>query len=225
MRGPSFAALRAAMVREQLVPRGITDPAVLAAMGSVPRERFVPLGVRDAAYGDGAIAIGRGQTISQPWIVAAMTQALELGGRGTVGAAPAVLDVGTGSGYQAAVLAAMGARVTTIDRDEVLAAHARDLLASLGLAVRSVIGDGSDGYPPDAPYDAIVVAAAAPAIPPPLLDQLAPGGRLVIPIGPAGMQDLTVAWVEDGQVATRSLGGCIFVPLVGHFGEWDDAAT
>jgi len=209
------------MVRDQLVARGIADLAVLRAMGGIPRERFLPPGEAELAYADGAQAIGHGQTISQPWIVARMTEVLDLPGWRArhPGPPPAVLDVGTGSGYQAAVLAAVGARVTTIERDPALSTRAADVLAGLGFHVRTVVGDGSDGYAPDAPYAGIIVGAAAPAIPPPLIAQLAPGGRIVLPVGPLGLQELVVAWVEDGAVRTATLGGCVFVPLVGRHGQ------
>jgi len=208
------------MVEEQLAARGIGDPAVLRVMGALPRERFLPPEMEENAYDDTALPIGHGQTISQPWIVARMTEVLDLPGWAArhPGRPVAVLDVGTGSGYQAAVLAALGARVTSIERDPELAERAARTLASLGLSVRSVVGDGSLGYPPDAPYAGIVVAAAGPAIPPPLVEQLAPGGRLVLPVGPPGYQELTVAWREDGELRTRTLGGCTFVPLVGRHG-------
>ncbi|MFO1538994.1 MAG: protein-L-isoaspartate(D-aspartate) O-methyltransferase [Chloroflexota bacterium] len=212
---------RAAMVRDQLIARGIADLAVLRAMGSIPRERFVPEAEAAQAYLDGAQAIGHGQTISQPWIVARMTEVLDLPGWRArhPGPAPAVLDVGTGSGYQAAVLAAIGARVTTIERDPALSARAAGVLSGLGYHVHAVVGDGSDGYAPDAPYAGIIVGAAAPAIPLPLLAQLAPGGRLVLPVGPRGLQELVVAWMEDGEVRTAALGGCVFVPLIGRHGQ------
>jgi protein-L-isoaspartate(D-aspartate) O-methyltransferase len=210
------------MVESQLVARGIRDEGVLAAMRSVPREAFVSDALRDRAYDDGALGIGRGQTISQPFIVARMTEALRLEDRATAhpDRPPAVLDVGTGSGYQAAILAAMGARVTTIERDGELLAEAAERLETLGVRVHAVVGDGSEGYPPDAPYDAIIVAAAAPDVPPPLLAQLVPEGRLVLPIGPRERQDLTVVWRDEaGRVVRSVLEPCVFVPLLGRFGQ------
>jgi protein-L-isoaspartate(D-aspartate) O-methyltransferase len=209
------------MVREQLVDRGIRDEAVLAAMGIVPRERFLPLALRASAYEDGALSIGHGQTISQPFIVARMTEALHLQAWRTAhpDQVPAVLDVGTGSGYQAAVLAAMGVAVTTIERDPELSARAAALLAELGVAVRAVVGDGSLGFAEAAPYAGIVVAAAAPDVPGPLVEQLAEGGRLVLPVGPRARQELTVAFVQDGRVVRRELEPCVFVPLLGRFGQ------
>lgn len=209
------------MVRDQLRARGITDEAVLVAMGQVPRERFVPLGLRDRAYADGAQSIGHGQTISQPFIVARMTQALHLDAwrRTHPGAVPRVLDVGTGSGYQAAVLAAMGVWVTTIEQDPELSARAVATLAGLGITVRAIVGDGGEGHPPDAPYAGIVVAAAAPDVPPPLIDQLAHDGRLVMPIGPPERQELTLVVREGDRVVRRELEPCAFVPLLGRYGQ------
>lgn len=212
---------RAAMVRDQLRARGIRDEAVLLAMGQVPRERFVPLAVRDRAYADAAQSIGRGQTISQPYMVARMTEAIRLDEwrRTHPGEVPRILDVGTGSGYQAAVLAAMGAWVTTIERDEALSVAAVAALTALGISVHAVVGDGSEGHAPDAPYAGIVVAAAAPDVPPPLLEQLADGGRLVIPVGPRDRQELTVVVREGDRIVRRELEPCAFVPLLGRHGQ------
>jgi protein-L-isoaspartate(D-aspartate) O-methyltransferase len=209
------------MVREQLRARGIDDPAVLTAMGQVPRERFLPPELRDRAYADGAQSIGRGQTISQPFMVARMTEALRLTAWTGIhpGSPPRVLDVGTGSGYQAAVLTAMGARVTTIERDAELAARAADLLAQLTVSVHAVVGDGSEGYAPDAPYAGIVVAAAAPDVPAPLVDQLGEGGRLVLPVGSRDRQELTVVLRVEGRIVLEALEPCVFVPLLGRFGQ------
>lgn len=212
------------MVEHQLARQGIHDRAVLAAMGSVPRERFVPLALRSRAYDDGALSIGHGQTISQPFMVARMTEALHLGAWSAAhpGPVPHVLDVGTGSGYQAAVLAAMGVHVTTVERDPELAARAAALLTDLGISVAAVIADGGEGYPPDGPYAGIVVAAAAPDVPAPLIEQLAEGGRLVIPIGPRDRQELTVVHREGGRVVRRELEPCVFVPLLGRYGQPPD---
>jgi len=214
------------MVSEQLARQSIRDPAVLTAMGMVPRERFVPLALRARAYDAGALSIGRGQTISQPIMVARMTQALDLAAWAAThpGQVPHVLDVGTGSGYQAAVLAAMGVRVTTIERDLDLAARASALLKDLGISVHAVTGDGSEGYLPDGPYAGIVVAAAAPDVPAPLVTQLAEGGRLVLPVGPRERQQLTVVRREQGRVVWRVLEPCVFVPLLGRYGQAPDAA-
>jgi protein-L-isoaspartate(D-aspartate) O-methyltransferase len=208
------------MVRDQLAKRGITDPATLAAMGLVPREAFVPAPQRRSAYEDRALSIGRGQTISQPYMVARMTEALELVGRGWPWRddRPVILDVGTGSGYQAAVLAQLGARVTSIERDPELADEARQRLGQLGYDVDVVVGDGSLGYPAHAPFGGIVVAAAAPAIPAPLVEQLDQGARLVIPIGSRSSQRLTVARKVGAGTTTHSSDACVFVPLVGTHG-------
>jgi protein-L-isoaspartate(D-aspartate) O-methyltransferase len=217
--GDPAASERERMVRDQLAARGIRDSATLAAMGLVPRERFVPQSLRDRAYRDGALSIGHGQTISQPYIVARMTEALHLADLGWpwTGPAPSVLDVGTGSGYQAAILAQIGARVTSIERDPELAAAARDRLGRLGYQVHVVIGDGSAGYPPGAPYAGIVVGAAAPSIPRPLADQLADGGRLVVPVGSRSLQHLTLVRRKGRELLEEVMDACVFVPLVGRY--------
>lgn len=211
------------MVREQLEARGIRDEATLAAMAVVPRESFVPADLRRRAYADCALAIGRGQTISQPYMVAAMTAALGLGDHGWpwTEQAPAVLDVGTGSGYQCAVLAQIGAHVTSVERDAELAVAARKRLERLGYEVEVIVADGSDGYAPAAPYVGIIVGAASPRIPSPLIAQLADGGRLVIPVGPRGMQQLTIAQRRGDRIDKRTQDQCVFVPLVGAHGYAD----
>jgi protein-L-isoaspartate(D-aspartate) O-methyltransferase len=210
------------MVGEQLASRGISDGAVLAAMGLVPREAFVPAGRLDRAYDDGAQSIGRGQTISQPYMVARMTESLALTETWPWSdERPTVLDVGTGSGYQAAVLAQMGARVVSIERDIRLADEARRRLAALGYEVDVVVGDGSLGFGPCAPYAGIVVAAGAPAVPAALVDQLAEGARLVIPVGSRHTQRLTVVRRMADRVDTLVGEACVFVPLVGGQGHPD----
>jgi protein-L-isoaspartate(D-aspartate) O-methyltransferase len=198
------------MVERQLRRRGITDERVLAAMGRVPRELFVPENVRAYAYEDGALPIGHGQTISQPFIVGTICALLELSGD------ERVLDVGTGSGYQAAVLAELAAEVVTIERVPELAERARRALSQAGHEnVVVLVGDGSLGAPEHAPFDAIAVAAAAPAIPPALYEQLTQGGRLVLPRGSRWGQELVlVVKTEDGPVERASVP-CRFVPLVG----------
>jgi protein-L-isoaspartate(D-aspartate) O-methyltransferase len=208
------------MVRDQLERRGVRDRAVLAAMALVPREAFVPLDERSRAYEDGALPIGHGQTISQPFIVARMTESLALTADWPWSSPrPRVLDVGTGSGYQAAVLAQMGVVVVSIERDPDLADAARRRLASLGYAVDVRIGDGSLGYEPEAPYAGIVVAAAAPSVPKALVRQLGDGARLVIPVGSRATQRLTVVR-RVGEGSETSLGeACVFVPLVGSQGH------
>jgi len=202
------------MVEEQLYARGLTDERVLAAMASLPRNVFVPAPVRDHAYEDHALPIGFDATISQPFVVGWMTSALALDGH------ERVLEVGTGSGYQAAVLARLAREVYTIERVPVLARRARFTLRALGLDnVHVFICDGSVGLPEHAPYDAIVVTAAAPAVPAELLAQLAPRGRLVVPVGAAAMQSLRVIRRDDeGRFSSRDQGAVVFVPLVGERG-------
>lgn len=201
------------MVERQLRRRGIGDERVLAAMGSVPRELFVPDPVRGRAYADSALPIGEGQTISQPWIVAAICQAMELRGD------ERVLEVGTGSGYSAAVLSQLAAEVISIERHESLASTARELLEELGIRnVEVLVGDGSRGVPRAAPFEAIAVHATAPAAPPTLLAQLADGGRLVIPLAEAEADILTVLRREGDRFREVPIGACRFVPLVGEEG-------
>jgi protein-L-isoaspartate(D-aspartate) O-methyltransferase len=217
----TFADARERMVCDQLAARGISDAATLAAMRLVPREAFVPLAQQASAYDDRALSIGRGQTISQPYMVARMTESLALAECGWPWQEdrPALLDVGTGSGYQAAVLAQLGARVTSIEREPDLAEEARERLASLGYGVDVVVGDGSLGYAAAAPYMGIVVAAAAPAVPPPLLEQLADGARLVVPVGSRQSQRLTIVQRIGARFESRTSDACVFVPLVGRHGH------
>jgi protein-L-isoaspartate(D-aspartate) O-methyltransferase len=203
------------MVDQHLRARGIADPAVLAAMADLPREAFVPVGSRSQAYADAALPIDAGQTISQPYVVALMTEALEL--------APGdhVLEIGTGSGYQAAVLSRCGAQVDTVERVAVLAEASVAVLGSLGVeGVEVHVGDGTMGWPDGAPYDAIIVTAGGPDVPAALVGQLAPGGRLVMPAGPEGRQRLVrVRRGTDGELApVEDLGGVAFVPLIGEQG-------
>ena len=201
------------MVERQLRARGIEDERVLAAMGEVPREAFLPAALRDRAYEDSALPIAAEQTISQPWIVAAICQALELGG------SELVLEVGTGSGYSAAVLARLAAHVVSIERHEPLSREAAEALAALGVRnVEIVVGDGSLGVPERAPFDAIAVHATAPAPPPALIGQLADGGRLVVPVSAKDADVLTVLRRDGDLTETTSLGPCRFVPLIGEEG-------
>jgi protein-L-isoaspartate(D-aspartate) O-methyltransferase len=204
---------RARMVERQLRRRGIEDERVLAAMGEVPREAFLPEPLRDRAYADSALPIGEEQTISQPWIVAAICQALELEG------SELVLEVGTGSGYSAAVLARLAAHVVSIERRESLARAAAAALESVGVRnAELIVGDGSLGVPQRAPFDAIAVHAAAPAAPPPLIDQLAEGGHLVVPVSGDDADVLTLLRRAGGRLETTALGPCRFVPLIGEEG-------
>lgn len=211
------------MVHDQLEARGIHDHATLSAMARVPREAFVPHGQVGEAYADGAMSIGHGQTISQPYIVGRMTALLDLSAQGWPwgDAPPSVLDVGTGSGYQAAVLAQCGARVVSIERNPELAAAARERLARLGFEVEVLVGDGSVGYPPGAPYAGIVVAAASPAVPQPLVEQLADGACLVVPVGSRRSQRLEVVRRRGHGTETSTADDCVFVPLLGVYGQRD----
>ena len=203
---------RERMVDEQLASRGVTDPRVVAAMRRVPRHRFVQEALRARAYGDHPLPIGEEQTISQPFIVGLMTSLLELSGR------EKVLEVGTGSGYQTAVLAALARRVCSIERLPRLAERARAILESLGsdnVWVR--VGNGALGWPDEAPFDRIIVTAGGPSIPPPLVQQLADGGRMVLPVGSPENQTLTVVENVGGEIRQRTHGECKFVKLVGKY--------
>ena len=213
-REDQFTAARERMVREQIEARGLRDPELLRAFLAVPRHVFVD---SSWAYEDRALPVGEGQTISQPYIVAVMTDAARppAGWRGA-----RVLEIGTGSGYQAAILAELGADVTTVERHASLAADAAERLARLGYGgVRLIVGDGSQGYAEHAPYDSVIVTAAGPAVPPPLIEQLRrDGGRVVMPVGDRDHQVMTLV-VRDGEITTsRELDACVFVPLVGAFG-------
>jgi protein-L-isoaspartate(D-aspartate) O-methyltransferase len=202
------------MVERQLRRRGIEDERVLAAMGEAPREAFLPGRLRHRAYADSALPIDAGQTISQPWIVAAICQALELSG------SERVLEVGTGSGYSACVLSLLAAEVVSVERHQALALQAREALASLAVTnVDLRIGDGSRGIPELAPFDAIAVHATAPAPPPALVSQLVDGGRLVIPIAAGDEIDLLTLLRRRGDgVESETISSCRFVPLVGDEG-------
>ncbi|ANM32457.1 protein-L-isoaspartate O-methyltransferase [Acidobacteria bacterium Mor1] len=209
-----YAVMRDEMVAEQIESRGIRDPAVLKALRTVPRELFVPLEDRRFAYRDAPLRIGFDQTISQPYIVALMTELV----RPQPGMK--VLEVGTGSGYQAAVLAQCEVELYSIEILPGLADRARGILAELGYGnVKIRTGDGFDGWPEEAPFDAIIVTAAPPTIPQPLLDQLGPGGRLVIPVGRLNQDLLVVTRTEDGRFERETKAGVRFVPMTGKIEE------
>jgi protein-L-isoaspartate(D-aspartate) O-methyltransferase len=216
-----FERERELMVEQQLAGRGLYTPRLLEAMREVPRHRFVPPGYRHLAYADGPLPIGNGQTISQPYMVALMTDLLELQGD------EKVLEVGTGSGYQAAVLAQMARQVYTIERHAALAEKARQVFDELGITNTTVlVGDGSLGAPEYAPFEGIIVTAAAPRVPRPLFDQLAQDGRLVLPVGGEFGQHLQV-WRKEGKsFRSRAVIPVAFVPLRGEFGwsssEWTE---
>ncbi len=196
------------MVDSQIKARGVRDLKVLDAMRKVPRHLFVPESLRNLAYADEPLPIGEGQTISQPYIVAYMTEALELQG------SERVLEVGTGSGFQTAVLAEIAGEVWTVEIVESLAVRARAVLESLGYRkIRFRIGDGSKGWPEAAPFDAVIVTAAAALIPPALTEQLGPGGRMVVPVG-TDLQELFLMRRSDGGLETKKLLPVRFVPLV-----------
>lgn len=210
-----FAELRAQMVERQIAGRGIRDEALLHALRKVPREEFVGPEDRALVYGDHPLPIGFGQTISQPYIVALMIEAAR------IGPGDRVLEVGAGSGYAAAVMGQLAAQVIAVERKPELAAAARDRLARLGFSnVRIVEGDGSCGWPDDAPFDAILAAASGSHVPEPLIEQLAPGGRLVMPVGGQSWAQtlVKVTKLSDGGIERESLGKVRFVPLIGEQG-------
>ena len=208
-----FEAARRRMVDQQLTARGITDPRVAAAFRKVPRHLFVPLDLEDSAYEDRPLSIGSGQTISQPYMVALMTSQLRLQGH------ERVLEIGTGSGYQTAILAELALEVFTVERLPELLSAARTRLEMLGSGnVHLRPADGSLGWPEHAPYDAIIVTAAAPDVPAPLPDQLAEGGRLVLPIGGPEGQILARFEKRHGKTLRQDIARCVFVPLVGEYG-------
>lgn len=204
---------RKRMVKNQLISRGISDPQVLEALGKVPRERFVEEALLAEAYNDHPLPIGRKQTISQPYIVALMTEALELTGK------EKTLEIGTGSGYQTAILAELSRKVYTVERIRPLLVKARNLLAELGYSnILFKAFDGTFGWKEHEPYDAIIVTAGAPRIPQPLLDQLADAGRLIIPVGTKFSQELIKVTNKKGNHIRKNLGGCRFVDLLGVHG-------
>ena len=208
----NYAEKRKKMVEEQLLPRGIERADVLSAFRKVPRHLFVPTSSRDASYKDHPLQIGEGQTISQPYIVALMTQLLPPG-------ASRILEIGTGSGYQAAILAELYERVYTVERKAPLQEKARQALDEAGYEnIEFHIGDGTLGLPEASPFDGIIVTAAAPAVPEPLTEQLSEAGSIVIPVGSMYGQVLTVVTKNDKGLSYEEICGCMFVPLVGKEG-------
>jgi len=216
-REAAFSEARAQMVEAQIHQRGITDPAVLVAFREVPRHRFVPEEEWEEAYADHPISIGFGQTISQPYIVALMTEAAR------VKKGDHVLEIGTGSGYQAAILSRLGKTVDTVERIPALGAQAQRTLNDLGFENAKVhIADGTAGYVEASPYDVILVAAGAPSVPPPLQEQLKAGGRLVIPVGSSWHQELQL-WTKTGDdFEMETILPVVFVPLLGRWGWAED---
>jgi protein-L-isoaspartate(D-aspartate) O-methyltransferase len=211
-----FPRVRLKMVEDQLISRGVKDPRVIAAMKKIPRHLFVEEALQNQAYTDHPLPIGEKQTISQPYIVALMTEALELIGT------EKVMEIGAGSGYQTAVLAELAQKVFSIERIRSLAIKARKLLFELGyFNVEIKIFDGTYGWVEESPFDAIIVTAGGPDIPQPLLDQLAVGGRLVIPVGDAYVQDLIRLRKKEDGIHKEDLGGCRFVKLIGKYG-WEN---
>ncbi|HPP30094.1 MAG TPA: protein-L-isoaspartate(D-aspartate) O-methyltransferase [bacterium] len=204
-----FGKMRRIMVKNQIVARGIRDKRVIDAFLKVPRERFVPEHLKEYAYEDGPLSIGKGQTISQPYIVALMTECLELKGK------EKVLEVGTGSGYQAAIIAEMGCDVYSVERIPELARRAKRVLEELGYNVKIKIGDGTLGWDDFAPYDRIIVTAAGPEIPPSLYNQLKEGGSIIMPVGDRYFQDLILVKKLGNRMEKKNFGGCQFVLLRG----------
>lgn len=208
-----FATSRNRMVQEQLINRDIVDPATIKAMSEVPRHLFVDDAMQGRAYGDHPLPIGAGQTISQPYIVATMTQALELTGK------EKVLEIGTGSGYQAAVLSRICDQVYTVERINSLLGRARQVFDKLRYYnIRSKLDDGTMGWPENGPYDAIIVTAGGPEVPEPLIAQLSDNGRLIIPVGDQHIQELQLVQKNEGQVEISCLASVRFVDLVGEHG-------
>jgi len=207
---------RERMVKTQLIPRGINDKRVLEAMGKIPRDHFIEEALKGEAYNDHPLPIGNKQTISQPYIVALMTEALKLTGN------ERTLEIGTGSGYQTAILAELSEKVYTVERIRSLLVKSRNILAELGYNnILFKAFDGTLGWKEYEPYDAIIVTAGAPNVPQPLLDQLAEGGRLIIPVGNRFSQELIKMTKKKGKYIQKNLGGCRFVDLIGVHG-WKD---
>jgi protein-L-isoaspartate(D-aspartate) O-methyltransferase len=216
MNKESFARVRLKMVEEQVIERGVKDSRVIAAMRKVPRHLFVEEALQNQAYSDRPLPIGEKQTISQPYMVALMTEALQLTGK------EKVLEIGAGSGYQTAILAESARQVFSIERILSLTMKARMLLINLGYTnVEIKFSDGTEGWIGESPFDAVIVTAGSPDIPQPLVDQLAVGGRLVIPVGDESVQDLIRLTKTEEGIKREDLGGCRFVKLIGKYG-WND---
>jgi len=216
MLASDFEKARARMVEEQLIPRSIHDQKTLKAMRKVPRHLFVEDAMKNQAYGDFPLPIGKGQTISQPYIVALMTQALGLKGH------EHVLEIGTGSGYQAAILSQVCEKVYTVERIDTLLVQARKVFDSLHyLNILTKLDDGTNGWPEYEPYDAIIVTAGGPKVPLPLLEQLADPGILIIPVGDRGVQDLRIVTKKDGEITEKTIEFVRFVNLIGDHG-WNN---
>jgi len=208
-----YAALRKLMVEEQLIPRGIENQRVLAAFLKVERHKFVAEELTNSAYADFPVPIGEGQTISQPYMVALMTEKLDLTGN------EKVLEIGTGSGYQAAILGELSKEVYTIERFPKLSRLAQSTLESLGYSnIKVRVGDGTLGWPEEMPFDRIIITAASPRIPLPLTEQLKDGGKMILPLGDAFSQMLTIVEKKGGRLNSIDVCGCVFVPLVGKYG-------
>ena len=209
-----YAILRKKMVEQQLIPRGIKNTRLIEAFLKVERHRFIPEHSRDSAYADCPVPIGEKQTISQPYIVALMTERLGLSG------AENILEIGTGSGYQTAILAELTNQVYSIERFPTLAHTAEFLLKDLGYSnIKIKLGDGTLGWPEEAPFSRIIVTAAAPEIPLPLAEQLSENGKMVLPQGESHGQVLTLIKKENNQLKAESICGCVFVPLIGKYGH------
>jgi protein-L-isoaspartate(D-aspartate) O-methyltransferase len=210
-----WQAARDQMVETQIGARGIRDERVLSAMRRVPRHIFVPEAARAAAYGDYPLPIGHGQTISQPYIVAMMTTLLQ------INPDDRVLEIGAGSGYQAAILGTLAKEVISIERIPEVALLAQENLSAASIStVRVIVGDGTLGYPERAPYDGVLITASTPSVPPPLIDQLVEGGRLVAPVGSRDLQELIRLTRKGNDITREFFGGVMFVPLVGEHG-WE----
>ena len=207
-----FQVLRKKMVEEQLIPRGIKNERVLEAFKKIEREKFVPEELRISAYADYPLPIGEGQTISQPYIVALMTESLLLAGD------EKVMEIGTGSGYQTAILSQLAKEVYSIERFDSLAKKTEATLKELGyLNIKIQVGDGTLGWPEEAPFDRIIITAASPRIPLPLVEQLKEGGKIILPLGDSFSQLLTLGDKKSGEIETTEICNCVFVPLVGKY--------